>query len=135
MSQTNDHIVLFDGVCNLCNRSVQVLLDWDKDEILSFASLQSDFGQQLLKEHNLDRTDFNSFLYLKDGKLFQKSDAALNICKDIKNMYQLLYTFILVPKPIRDIVYSFIAQNRYKIFGKRESCMIPEKPVAHRFIE
>ena len=83
MTHQEEHIVLFDGVCNLCNQSVQILLDWDKDELLKFTSLQSDFGQKVLQEHNLDQSDFSSFLYLKGDKLYTKSDAALNICYDI----------------------------------------------------
>ncbi|MCB0478046.1 MAG: thiol-disulfide oxidoreductase DCC family protein [Crocinitomicaceae bacterium] len=135
MTLVSDKIILFDGVCNLCNGSVQFVLMRDHQEQFKFASLQSDFGQRVLKDHGLDQNDFNSFIYLRNGELIQKSSAALEIAKDLKNMWQLLYVFILVPKPIRDFVYSFIAQNRYKLFGQKESCMIPEKPVQHRFIQ
>lgn len=128
-------VILFDGVCNLCKGSVQFILKRDYSEQFHFASLQSDYGQKVLAENGLDQNDFNSFIYLRDGVLYQKSDAALKIAYDLKNMWQLLYIFILVPKPIRDFVYSFIAQNRYKYFGKRESCMVPEKPIQHRFIQ
>jgi predicted DCC family thiol-disulfide oxidoreductase YuxK len=131
----SENVILFDGVCNLCNHTVQFILKRDYQDQFKFASLQSDFGQQLLKDQGLNQTDFNSFIYLRSGELKQKSDAALFVVKDLKNMWQLLYVFILVPKPIRDFVYSFIAKNRYKVFGKRDSCMIPEKPYQNKFIE
>ena len=130
-----EKIILFDGVCNLCNETVKFVIQRDRQEIFKFAPLQSAFGQQVLKENGLDLNDFNSFIYLRDGKLIQKSTAALEMAKDLKHMWQLLYVFILVPRPIRDFVYSFIAQNRNRIFGMHESCMIPDKPIQHRFIQ
>lgn len=136
MNHSNsDNVILFDGVCNLCNQSVQFVLKRDNQDTFKFASLQSEFGQQTLKENGLDSTDFNSFLYLRNGVLKQKSDAALYVAYDLKNIWQLIFTFILIPKPIRDFVYSFIAQNRYRYFGKRDSCMLPEKTYQNKFIQ
>jgi predicted DCC family thiol-disulfide oxidoreductase YuxK len=129
-----DKIILFDGVCNLCNGLVQFIIKIDKKEVFKFSSLQSDFGQRILLENNLDTKDLNSFIFLDQGKLYHKSTAALKMYKAIGSFWQLLYIFIIVPRPIRDWIYSLIANNRYKWFGKQESCWIPTPELKSRFI-
>ena len=130
----NNPIILFDGVCNLCNRSVQYVLKHDNDKIFRFASLQSATGQALLKEYNLSQTTFNSFVLIKEGKVFLKSTAALMVAKQLRGGVKLLYGFIIVPTFIRNAVYNVIAKNRYKWFGKRESCMMPTPDLQSRFL-
>lgn len=128
-------IVLFDGVCNLCNRSVQFIIKRDKKKKFRFASLQGNFGQQILKSHNLPADDFNSFILLEGDKLYTQSRAALRVLKHLGRGWQLLYGFIIVPKFIRDAIYKWLARNRYKWFGKRESCMIPTPELRSRFLD
>lgn len=130
-----NNIVLFDGVCNLCNSSVQFVIKNDQKQIFKFTSLQSRFGQKILQQNNLSLTDFNSFIVLIDGKLYQKSTGALKLCKKLKFPFSLMYLFIIVPSFIRDGVYNFVARNRYKWFGKKDSCMIQSPELKNRFID
>ncbi len=127
-------IILFDGVCNLCNTSVQTVIKKDKQGIFYFASLQSEAGQNLLKEFNLPQENFNSFILIQNGKAYQKSTAALMVAKQLNGLLKLLYVFIIVPTFIRDTVYNIVANNRYKWFGKKESCMIPTPELKARFL-
>lgn len=124
--EVNNHpVILFDGVCNLCNSSVQVVIRHDPKNIFRFASLQSSFGRQVLSKFSLPSTDFNSFILLKDNKIYTRSDAALKVAGKLNGFYRLLYAFIIIPKFIRDGVYNIIAKNRYKWFGKTEACWLP----------
>lgn len=117
-------VILFDGVCNFCNASINFVIDRDAARRFRFASLQSDFGQRLLAENNRQLTDFDTVLLLRDGKLYKKSDAALEIARYLKG-WSWLYLFRVVPRFIRDFFYDIIAKNRYRLFGKSESCRIP----------
>jgi predicted DCC family thiol-disulfide oxidoreductase YuxK len=128
------NIVLFDGVCNLCNGFVQFFLKIDKRGKLKFASLQSDYGQALLAKHQLNQSDFDSFLFQQGDKLYDKSSASLQIVKTLGGFWTLLYALVIVPKPIRDAIYRFIAKNRYKWFGKEEACWLPKPEWKDRFI-
>lgn len=128
-------IIIFDGICNLCNRSVQTVIKNDPGGKFMFASLQSQKGQQLLKKFNQPLNDFNSFILIQDDKVYTKSTGALKVAKQLKGGWWLLYIFIIVPKFIRDGVYAWIAKNRYKWFGKREECMVPTPALKERFIE
>ena len=127
-------IILFDGICNLCNGAVQFIIKHDPEKKFLFTSLQSDAGQQLLKEYKLPSENFNSFLLLQDDTILSKSTAALKVASELKSAWKLLYIFIIVPKFIRDAVYSYIAANRYKWFGKKEVCMIPTPELQARFL-
>tara|TARA_B100000497_G_C7692397_1_gene421445 strand:+ start:1706 stop:2107 length:402 start_codon:yes stop_codon:yes gene_type:complete len=127
-------VIVFDGVCNLCNWSVQWVLKYDKNASFSFASLQGEFGQNLLKQKSLDPKTFDSFLLLEGDQLYTLSTAALRVAKKMSFPFFLFYPFILVPKFIRDKIYEYVANNRYKWFGKIESCMIPDQEVQQRFI-
>lgn len=127
-------IILFDGVCNLCNGLVQFVITHDKKSIFRFGSLQSEGGRVLLKEHGLPLNDYDSFVYVKDNRVYLKSTGALHVLKDLGGFYKLLYVFIAIPRPLRDFAYSLIAQNRYSLFGKRESCMLPTPELKRRFL-
>ncbi|MCP4122872.1 MAG: thiol-disulfide oxidoreductase DCC family protein [Bacteroidetes bacterium] len=127
-------IVLFDGVCNLCEGSVQFLLKRDKQKILRYASLQSDSGAKLLSMTGLDERFLKSIVFIDEGEAFTESDAVLRICKYLPQPWNALQYFRFVPKWIRDPVYRFIAQNRYRWFGKKEQCVIPQAGVMERFL-
>ena len=127
-------ILLFDGICNLCNSSVQFVLKRDKRQHFIFASLQSDSGQQLLEKFDLPTNDFTSFVLIQNDKYYLKSSAALRVAKELPAGWKFLYIFIIIPRPIRDFCYNIIAKNRYKIFGKRDTCMIPSQETKKRFL-
>jgi predicted DCC family thiol-disulfide oxidoreductase YuxK len=128
-------IVLFDGVCNLCSSSVQFILKRDKKNQFLFGSLQGNYGQENLKRFNLPQDEFNSFMLVEGDQLYTKSTGALRMLKHLGGGWQLLYAFIIVPKFIRDAVYSFIAKNRYRWFGKREECWLPKPEWKKRFLD
>ncbi len=128
-------IVLFDGVCNLCSSSVQYIIKRDKKNIFRFASLQSDVGQKLLEQQGLSTTDLHSFVLLQNGKAYRKSTGALMVAKKLNGPSQLLYGFIILPAFLRDAVYIFVADNRYKWFGKKEECWIPTAELRSKFLD
>lgn len=128
-------VVLFDGVCNLCNRSVQFIIKRDKKQQFLFASLQGKTGQQLLQQFDLPANDLNSFILIEGDKVYKRSTGALRMLKALGGGWQLLYAFIIVPPFIRDAVYNWIARNRYKWYGKREECMIPTPELRQRFLD
>lgn len=132
---TDNSVILFDGICNLCNKYVQYVIKHDKQKVFRFAALQSDAGQAILKEHHLSSTDFNSFILLQNNIVYTKSTAALKVAKQLNGIVKILYGFIIVPKFIRNGVYNFIAKNRYRWFGKKESCMIPTSNIQSRFLK
>lgn len=134
MTVNDNKIVLFDGVCNLCNSSVQFIIKRDKKKQFRFASLQGNFGQQFLKKNKLPADNFNSFILLENETVYTRSTAALRMLKHLGGGWRLMYGFIVLPKFIRDGIYNLIARNRYKWFGKRESCMIPTADVRERFL-
>lgn len=131
----NRAVILFDGVCNLCNGAVQFVIKHDTKAYYSFAALQSNYGQKLLKEHNLDVKDFDSFVLYENGKVYLKSTAALQLTKHLRFPFPLLYPLIILPAFLRNLVYDFVAKNRYAWFGKKESCMIPSPALKDRFID
>jgi predicted DCC family thiol-disulfide oxidoreductase YuxK len=127
-------IVLFDGVCNLCNGAVQFIIRHDKKKQYLFASLQSKEGQKLLKQYNFPLNELNSFILIINGKVYTKSTGALHVAKKLKGLYPVLYGFIIVPKFVRDGIYNWVAKNRYKWFGKKDECMIPSPELKARFL-
>lgn len=130
----NNFIILFDGVCNLCNSAITFVIARDKKARIKFAALQSVEGQELLKRYNLPQDSFNSFVLIKDGIVYTKSAAALKVCKHLTGFWPLLYGFIISPPFIRDGIYEWIAKNRYKWFGKKEQCMVPTPELSNRFL-
>lgn len=127
-------ILLFDGVCNLCNASVQWVIRHDPKGIFKFASLQSETGQILLRQFNLPTDALNTVVLVEDGKAYTRSDVPLRILKKLGGIWALLHLYIYVPKFVRDAVYDFIARNRYRWFGKQESCMLPTPELKARFL-
>jgi len=135
MNITKDKsIILFDGVCNLCNSSVNFIIKNDKKQTFLFTSLQSDAAKEILLQFSSKKIDFKSILLIKNGIIYDKSTAVLLIIKQLSNYYKFLYAFIIIPAFIRDIIYNFIAKHRYNWFGKDESCMIPSASLKNRFL-
>jgi predicted DCC family thiol-disulfide oxidoreductase YuxK len=127
-------VVLFDGVCNFCNHSINFVIKRDRKNLLKFAALQSEAGLQLMEQYGLSATNLQSFIFIEKGKAFDKSTAALKVCKYLGAAWPLCYGFIIVPKVIRDGLYNFVAKNRYKWFGKQNECMVPTPAVRAKFL-
>ncbi len=128
-------VILFDGVCNLCSGSVQFIIKHDPQQQFRFASLQSAFGQQVLEKHKLPVTAFGSFILLENGTVYTKSSGALRVAKKLSGAWPALIILMIVPPFIRNAVYDFVAKNRYKWFGKKEECWIPDPRLKDLFIE
>jgi predicted DCC family thiol-disulfide oxidoreductase YuxK len=127
-------IIFFDGVCNLCNGAVQFTIERDTKNLFRFASLQSDFAKETLSPYGIDTDQKNSFILLENGKIYQQSTAALRVAKRLGAAWPLLYAFIILPPFIRNAVYGYIAKNRYKWFGKQESCWVPTPELKEKFL-
>lgn len=127
-------VILFDGVCNLCNKSVQFIIKRDKEAKFLFASLQSPFGQAILKQFSLPADHFNSFILYQDRQIYTRSTAALKMFSQLKG-WKWVNMFYIFPKFMRNGVYNIIAKNRYRWFGKRNECMIPTPKLKERFLD
>jgi predicted DCC family thiol-disulfide oxidoreductase YuxK len=127
-------VILFDGVCNLCNQSVQFVIRHDPRSQFRFAALQSDFGQQQLREHHLQTKKLLSVVLLAGNRIYDRSRAALEIARRLNGLWPIMYVFVIVPPFIRNLVYDWISRNRYRWFGKRDECMIPTPELRARFI-
>jgi predicted DCC family thiol-disulfide oxidoreductase YuxK len=134
-SPKDSPLILFDGVCNLCSSSVQFIIRRDPRKRFRFASLQSPTGQQLLKKFSLSQTEMHSIILVRDYHYAQRSDAALEIARQLSGLWPLLYVFKIVPRIIRDAVYNLISRNRYRFFGKKDACWLPTPDLKSRFIE
>ncbi|WP_144522322.1 thiol-disulfide oxidoreductase DCC family protein [Bacillus pumilus] len=128
------HLILFDGICNVCSGAVQFVIKRDPNERMMFASLQSETGQRILKENGLPLDEFNSFIYIEKGTLYTKSTGILKAMRQLKGIYRWSYLFLGIPRPIRDWFYERIAKNRYKWFGQKTSCMMPTPDIQKRFL-
>jgi len=136
MSTVNQQhgIILFDGVCNVCNTYVQFVIKRDPKGYFKFASLQSAEGQALLAKHNMP-DDLDSIVLVEGDKVYTHSAAPLRVARKLHRLWPLCYGFIIVPAFIRDAVYKWVARNRYRWFGKKESCMMPTPDIRARFLE
>ncbi len=129
-------LVLFDGICNLCNASVKYIIKHDKKNMFCFAALQSDTGKQIINQYKIDTTKTDSILLYNPTKgIYYKSTAALKIASKLGFPINLMSIFLIFPAFIRNCVYDFIAKNRYKWYGKKESCMIPNPELKSKFLE
>jgi predicted DCC family thiol-disulfide oxidoreductase YuxK len=135
MNDDSPILILFDGVCNLCNGAVQFIIKRDKKKRFIFASLQSSLGQQQLKKFGINPTSLHSIIVIEEGLFFEKSDAALKIASHLDKPWPILAAFKIFPTFLRDAGYNLIAKNRYTLFGKRDQCMIPTPDLKARFIE
>ncbi|NNF74611.1 MAG: thiol-disulfide oxidoreductase DCC family protein [Flavobacteriaceae bacterium] len=129
-------LILFDGVCNLCNNSVNFVIRHDKKDRFMFASLQSELGKQIAKEKLQEAIGTDSIILVEnDSTLFLKSTAALKIAAALRFPINLLVIFLIIPKALRNWVYDYVAKNRYKWYGKRDACMIPTDDIKSKFLE
>jgi len=134
INTSGNTVVLFDGVCNLCNSSVDFLIKRDSKRKFRYASLQSDTAQQLLKDANYQGELLGSIVVVADGTIREKSNAVLFLASQLGGIYRLLSIFSIVPKKIRDWIYDRVASNRYRWFGKRDTCRLPTKEEKRLFL-
>ncbi len=136
MIQDGKKIILFDGVCNLCNNAINFVIKRDKKDVFRYASLQSEISKKLIAEKGIDTSELDSIILINPkGAYYHKSTAALQIAKQLSGMYPSLSVFLIFPKFLRDWIYDIIAKNRYRWFGKKESCMIPTPELRALFID
>ena len=128
-------IILFDGICNFCDGAINFVLKQDKKGVFRFAPLQSEAGQKILQQYKLPIKDFESFVFIDDGKIYKKSAASLKVMNKLPWYWKGLQIFWIIPGFIRNAIYDFIAKNRYKWFGKKDSCMIPSPKIRSRFLD
>jgi predicted DCC family thiol-disulfide oxidoreductase YuxK len=127
-------IVLFDGVCHMCNRLVQFVLRHDRRGTIYFAALQSPAGQKLLAQHQLSAIAQDTFVWIEGERSYTKSTAALKTLRALGSVWQLFYILMIIPGPIRDLFYQFIAKRRYRWFGQADQCMLPKPEYQQRFL-
>ena len=131
-----DHpVLLFDGVCNLCNGAVRFVLRFDAEGVFRFASLQSDVGRELLERASLSTEAFDSVVLIEGGEAYTKSTAVLRVARRLDGPFPLLYPFVLLPTSFRDRLYDVVADNRYGWFGRKESCPVPDPEIRDRFLD
>lgn len=126
-------IVIFDGICNLCARSVQFILRHESEPRFQFSPVQSAAGARILSEHGFSAADVDTFVLVSEGKVYTRSTAALRIARHFKNAWRLLRVLWVVPRTVRDALYDFVARNRYSWYGKSDSCMVPTPELSARF--
>lgn len=132
----NKKIILFDGVCNLCDAAVQFIIKHDKKDIFRFIALQSDLGQEIIKHIGIDTKNIDSIILYQPGiAYYYKSEAVLEIAKSLGGIFYLGTLFSIFPTSLNNNVYDYIAKNRYKWYGKKESCLIPTKELQAKFLE
>ena len=127
------NIILFDGVCNLCNNTVSFLIKYDKNNIFKFAASQTNAGENIIRQYSI-LNEGKSVIFIKDSIVFYKSDAIIEIAKQIKGWPRIFKYAYLFPKFLRDGVYDLIAKNRYSLFGKKETCTVPTEENRNRFL-
>ena len=132
----NKHIILFDGVCNLCNNAVNKVIQLDKKNTFTFCALQSKKGQEIINDLKIDTQKIDSIiLYIPGEAYYIKSEAALKIMNDFGGFWKLLQVFRYMPTSLNNLIYDFIAKNRYRWFGKKETCRIPTPELKAKFLE
>jgi len=127
-------VLLFDGVCNLCNGLVQFVIKRDSKGKIRFAALQSQAGRAFPKKHKLPIQELETLVLVKDGKALTKSSGALTLLRELGGVWSWFYIFMIIPIPIRNWVYDLVARNRYSIFGQSKACMIPTPDMKRRFL-
>ena len=127
-------IILFDGVCNFCNFWVNFVIKRDKKDLFRFGALQSEKSKELTNRFNFDTSNLDTFVLIAGDRFFTKSTAALMICKELNGLVKIMYTLIFLPKFFRDFIYDTIAKNRYKLFGRRDTCRVPTDEEKKRYL-
>ena len=132
--QVQDLVILFDGVCNLCHGAVRFFIKRDSERHLRFASLQSESGRRILEKHGLPNDYLSSVVFVEGENFYLDSTAFLKACRHLGFPWSAANVFLLIPRPIPDLIYKWIARNRYRWFGKMDSCSLPEPADADRFL-
>ena len=130
----NHHIIIFDGVCNFCNSSVNFIIKRDHKNVFLFTPMQSETASMLISKFKVKDVGFDTFLLIKNNQCYYRTDAALEIAKELSGYWFLFSLFKILPRPIRDYFYRLLARNRYSIFGKTEACMIPTEEIKDKFL-
>lgn len=131
----NKKIILFDGVCNLCNSTVQFVSKYDKKDVFRFVALQSNLGKEIIKHIGISDQNIDSVvLYEPNVAYYYKSDAAIQIAKNLGGFFHFGTVFRILPAGFRNFIYDYVAKNRYKWFGEKDNCMIPTKEIASKFL-
>ena len=131
----NKKLILFDGVCNLCNNAVLKIIRQDKNDIFLFTSIQSNIGKNIINELGIDISKIDSIvLYIPGGNYFIKSEAVFKIANEFKGAWKIIQIFRIFPDFLNNLFYDFVARNRYRWFGKKEECMIPSKKLNSKFL-
>ncbi|WP_316806274.1 thiol-disulfide oxidoreductase DCC family protein [Pedobacter agri] len=128
-------VIFFDGVCNLCNASVQFAIKHDKNDVFKFTALQGNYAKTILPKFDINLERINSIILVENNQLYTKSSAALRIARKLNGLWPMLYAFMIIPKFIRDWFYDIIAKNRYKWWGRQESCWVPTPELKQRFYD
>lgn len=128
------HLIIFDGVCNFCNSSVNFIIERDKNNTFAFTPIQSELAQTLMTKYGVTHLGMDTFLLIKNDQCYLRTDAALEITKDLSGYWYLFGAAKIIPRPLRDFFYRVFARQRYRLFGKREVCMMPTAEVRGRFL-
>lgn len=131
----NHQVIIFDGVCNLCNGFIQFIIKNDKKNKFKFCSLQSEQGQNIIKQNSKDLKNIDSVLLFTNNQIYNKSTAVLKIAKTLGFPYNIIKITSVIPVKLRDRIYDFIAKNRYRWFGKKTSCWIPTSELKEKFLD
>lgn len=134
-NENGQAIVLFDGVCNFCNGTINFIIRHDQEDRFRFAALQSEAGRELLRQYDLIRPGIDSVVLIENGQAFTHSTAALKIAQRLGGVWQIFSILQVVPRSARDFFYRLFASNRYRLFGKKEVCMMPTKEIKARFLD
>jgi len=134
VKKTDRPIIIFDGVCNLCEYSVKFIVKHDRQARFKFVSAQSERGKVLQRLYGVDTLQDGTVILLKNGQVYVKSDAAVEIAKDLDGLWRFLHVFKFIPKPVRDFIYSIISKNRYRWFGNKNECLLPDNNIKERFL-
>jgi predicted DCC family thiol-disulfide oxidoreductase YuxK len=134
MKNSKVNIVFFDGVCNFCNSSVQIIIKYDKNNLINFASQQSEIGKKILIDNGYFNNSLDTIIFLKNDELFLKSNAIIEICKLLNGFPRVVILSKIIPEKIRDYFYMIFSKHRYKLFGKKNACMIPSPEIRNKFL-
>ncbi len=132
---SESHIVIFDGVCNLCNGAVNFIIRRDPNKKFSFTPMQSESGKRLIGKYDATMVGVDTFLLIKNGQCYERTDAAIEIAADLTGFWSMFRFSKILPRSFRDYFYRLIARNRYKLFGRSEECVLPSPEVCDRFFE
>jgi predicted DCC family thiol-disulfide oxidoreductase YuxK len=134
VAQIPDDLILFDGVCNLCSALVQFVIRHDPAGKFRFAAIQSEIGREMFQSHGLDPADLQTFVFISDGRMLLRSDAAIEVVSRFGGAWWIFRLLRFAPRVVRDSIYSTIARHRYRWFGRKEVCMIPTPEIKERFL-